>query len=184
MSAPVLLVPGYGDSGPRHWQSRWQRLCPRMRRVCLDDWDNIDADVFVDAVVAAVAAAGADVVVVAHSLGVHAAVRAVHRGARVGGLLLVAPPDPRAPAFPPSIRGFHDVDVAAVFAPAVVVVSVDDPYVDVDVARGYAAGWGADVVEVGVCGHINSATVPPLAPHGRFRVGVQLLQGLRARVLR
>jgi predicted alpha/beta hydrolase family esterase len=24
-STPVLILPGYGDSGPEHWQSHWER---------------------------------------------------------------------------------------------------------------------------------------------------------------
>ena len=36
--APVLILPGYGDSGPDHWQSHWERDDPACRRVVQDDW--------------------------------------------------------------------------------------------------------------------------------------------------
>jgi len=29
----VLVAPGLHNSGPDHWQSRWQRLYPRFERV-------------------------------------------------------------------------------------------------------------------------------------------------------
>ena len=39
MSAPpILVLPGYGDSGPEHWQSVWEAADPRARRVVQRDW--------------------------------------------------------------------------------------------------------------------------------------------------
>ena len=35
----VLIAPGLHNSGPDHWQSRWQRLFPAFERVQQDDWD-------------------------------------------------------------------------------------------------------------------------------------------------
>ena len=35
----VLIVPGLHNSGPEHWQSRWQRLYPQFERVEQDDWN-------------------------------------------------------------------------------------------------------------------------------------------------
>ena len=36
----ILIVPGWQDSGPDHWQSRWERSLKTARRVIQDDWDN------------------------------------------------------------------------------------------------------------------------------------------------
>jgi predicted alpha/beta hydrolase family esterase len=35
----VLIAPGLHNSGPDHWQSRWQRLFPAFERVQQDDWE-------------------------------------------------------------------------------------------------------------------------------------------------
>ena len=35
----VLVVPGLYNSGPLHWQSRWQRLYPSFERVEQAHWD-------------------------------------------------------------------------------------------------------------------------------------------------
>ena len=35
---PVLVLPGYGDSGPGHWQSLWEAEDGRFRRVLQRDW--------------------------------------------------------------------------------------------------------------------------------------------------
>ena len=36
-ASPVLLLPGWLNSGPEHWQSRWEALHGH-RRVEQDDW--------------------------------------------------------------------------------------------------------------------------------------------------
>ena len=38
VTTPVLVLPGYGDSGPEHWQSRWQAAGANFRRVLQRDW--------------------------------------------------------------------------------------------------------------------------------------------------
>ena len=35
---PVLILPGYGDSGPDYWQSRWEAADATCRRVVQRDW--------------------------------------------------------------------------------------------------------------------------------------------------
>src|SRR5436853_313879 len=37
-TTPVLVLPGYGDSGPEHWQSLWEAEDPACRRVVQRDW--------------------------------------------------------------------------------------------------------------------------------------------------
>jgi len=34
----VLVAPGLYNSGPLHWQSRWQRLYPAFERVEQEKW--------------------------------------------------------------------------------------------------------------------------------------------------
>ncbi len=80
-----LIVPGYGDSGPEHWQSQWQRQDARFRRVEQRDWFNPVCAEWVANLEDAVEAAGPDCVLVAHSL--------------------VAPPDPLGPAVSQPARG-------------------------------------------------------------------------------
>jgi predicted alpha/beta hydrolase family esterase len=36
---PVVLLPGIGNSGPDHWQSRWQEKHAGVRRVMQRSWD-------------------------------------------------------------------------------------------------------------------------------------------------
>lgn len=39
MTSPVLIIPGWGDSGPTHWQTLWERANPAFRRVVQRDWE-------------------------------------------------------------------------------------------------------------------------------------------------
>ena len=34
----IVIVPGWRDSGPAHWQSLWQQALPQAERVVQDDW--------------------------------------------------------------------------------------------------------------------------------------------------
>ena len=36
----MLVLPGIGDSGPQHWQTRWEARNPAFRRVIQCDWDH------------------------------------------------------------------------------------------------------------------------------------------------
>ena len=93
--ADILIVPGWLNSGPDHWQSRWERNLTTARRIDQDDWHAPDRDAWVANIVAAVSEASRPVVLVAHSLGViaiaHAAPKLV--SGSVVGAFLVAPAD-------------------------------------------------------------------------------------------
>jgi hypothetical protein len=39
---PILLLPGWLNSGPDHWQSRWQQLRPTLQRVDFGRWEDPD----------------------------------------------------------------------------------------------------------------------------------------------
>jgi len=161
MSADVLILPGIGDSGPLHWQTAWERAVPGARRVAEPDWAEPACATWVASLARAVAAAAPGVVLVAHSLGclqVANWARGAVRPVRVGGALLVAPPDPDGPAFPALATGFRPLARDRLPFPSVICASRDDPYADFDFARRLAADWGSRLVDVGCCGHINAAS--------------------------
>ncbi len=62
--APVLILPGYGGSGPLHWQSEWERVHPEFCRVEQRDWEHPDLGEWSATLEDAVAAAGAPPVLV------------------------------------------------------------------------------------------------------------------------
>ena len=91
----ILIVPGWLDSGPDHWQSRWERNLKTARRIEQDSWHAPDKDEWVGNIVKAVENAARPAVLVAHSLGVIAVAYAAPKlpAGSVAGAFLVAPPD-------------------------------------------------------------------------------------------
>jgi predicted alpha/beta hydrolase family esterase len=158
-STPVLLIPGIGNSGPDHWQSRWQAAAPNYRRVMQNDWDHPRCQEWVAALEQAVAQTGADSVLVAHSLGCLLVAHWMQgTRLRVAGALLVAVPDPDGSQFPKEAIGFAPVPRAPLSCPSIVVASQDDPYASAGFARACAASWGSRLVDIGKAGHINTAS--------------------------
>ncbi|MGH6868369.1 MAG: RBBP9/YdeN family alpha/beta hydrolase, partial [Methylocella sp.] len=74
--ADILVIPGLGGSGSDHWQSRWEAKIPAIRRVVQADWEKPGLAAWRDRIVEEVARAERPVVLVAHGLGVLAAVNA------------------------------------------------------------------------------------------------------------
>lgn len=160
--ATVVIVPGLGNSGPDHWQTRLERaLGEAARRVDVgaDGWDKPEMAAWLMAIEATVQRAPEPVVLVAHSLGCIAVAHWAREGAapRVAGALLVAPPDVDDDARVPSeVLDFAPLPMLPLPFPAVVVASSDDPFMDLDRARSVAAAWGARFEDAGAAGHLNS----------------------------
>ncbi len=92
--ADIIIVPGHGNSGPEHWQTRWEQKLGSARRVAQGSWTKPDFTDWQDNVVRAAEAATRPAILVAHSLGVITVVHAAKRlaGTKVKGAFLVAPP--------------------------------------------------------------------------------------------
>lgn len=171
----VLLVPGLGNSGPDHWLSHWERAL-RASRADLEDWDDPHPKDWVVNLDAAIAAAGQDVVLVAHSLGCAAVVHwAKGGGARsVRAALLVAPADVDSDAHvPPPARRFAPMPMGRLPFATTLAASTNDPYADFERSQEFARAWGARFVNLGPIGHINAESALGSWPKGRA-----LLEGL------
>jgi predicted alpha/beta hydrolase family esterase len=156
---PVLILPGYGGSGPAHWQTLWQRAHPEFIRVEARDWDRPDREEWVKALEAAVRESGPETLLVAHSL---ACLQVAHWAAttslKVHAALLVAPPDPDGAEFPEAATGFSPLPMMPFPFPSLVVGSTNDPYASPEFAPRCARAWGARFVSVGAKGHINASS--------------------------
>jgi predicted alpha/beta hydrolase family esterase len=181
----ILLVPGWSDSGPDHWQSRWERRLKTARRVVQDDWLNPQRDAWVEKILDTVAACQRPVVLVGHSLGVAAIVHAGQHltSSKVVGAYLVGPADVENSSFWPVTAGVTWEHERSGFAPlphtalpfaSVLVASSDDLYCTINRARALAAEWGSILVEAGACGHLNTQSGHGPWPEGLLRFGVFL----------
>lgn len=170
----ALIVPGIGNSGPRHWQTLWERQHPEWRRVQQRDWDRPVRDEWLQALESAMAEAPAPSVLVAHSMGCLLVAHWAQRSSLpVRAALLVAVPDPEGPCFPPAAQGFQPVPSEKLRFPSLVVASSDDPFGSVAHARRCATDWGSAFIEIGAVGHINADS-----GLGDWPAGLELLERL------
>ena len=176
MKPPVLIVPGWGDSGDEHWQTLWEKANPDFQRVVQRDWLYPICHEWVQALAAGIRAAGRPVVLAAHSLGCLAIAHCVREEKLpIHGALLVVPPDVERPDFPPVLEGFAPIPRDRLPFASIVVASRNDPFSDFARAEALAAAWGSRFVDVGEQGHVNTD-----AGFGPWPLGERLLDALRA----
>ena len=156
----VLVLPGWQNSGPEHWQSRWQAAHPHWRRVEQADWLHPRRADWVATLDAAAEAVPGQLVLLAHSLGcvtvAHWAATAPAAAARVRHAFLVASPDVERADLPAELADFAPAPRAPLPFPAMVVASRDDPYCRFERAQALAADWQAASWDVGTAGHVNA----------------------------
>lgn len=156
--ADIIIVPGYTNSGPTHWQSRWEEKLSTARRVEQAEWSKPVREDWTARVVEEVNKAERPVVLVAHSLGIPAVIHAIPEfRKRVAGGFFVAPPDVSNLAIRPKhLMTFGPYPRAPLPFPSLVIASRNDPYCSFDVAEDIAAAWGSQFIDAGESGHINS----------------------------
>jgi predicted alpha/beta hydrolase family esterase len=168
----ILIVPGHTNSGPDHWQSRWERQLSTARRVEQRDWDRPTRDEWVRRIVLAVERATRPVVLVAHSLGVVAVAHAAPLlpEGRVRGAFLVGLPDVEPEGFLPAVeRAFAPIPRDPLPFPSALVASRTDPTCAYDKAEDIAYAWGSALVDAGDSGHLNTESGHGPWPEGLMR---------------
>jgi serine hydrolase len=167
LSTLCFTLPGLNDSGPDHWQTRWEDLYG-FTRIHQRDWDHPDKEDWVHTIneVTAPFPAG-QVVLIGHSLACSAIAHWAERYQRcIRGAFLVAPADVDAPDFPEEATGFGPMPLGALPFPSLVVASGNDPYVRLERASFFAASWKSRFVSAGSLGHINAASAIGDWPEG------------------
>ena len=175
----ILIVPGYGNSGPDHWQTRWQSRLKTARRVEQATWEQPHVERWTEQLVRAIAAARKPVILVAHSCGVATVAHAASRlhDDRVAGAFLVAPVSESVAAKLPGIDpAFTPYPRDPLPFPSLLVASRDDPQCPYDDAGDMALNWGSTLVDAGPVGHINTASGHGPWPEGAMRFGWFLKQ--------
>lgn len=155
--SPVLLLPGWQNSGASHWQTLWEQRYG-YTRVEQDDWQWPRRGDWMARLEEVLLAAEGPCWLVAHSLGCQlVAAWAAHtrHGDRVRGALLVAPPDPEREDVPAQLHAWRPVPRQRLPFRATMVISADDPYCTPQRAGAMAQDWGATLVMAGALGHLN-----------------------------
>jgi uncharacterized protein len=171
-STRVLLLPGWLDSGPGHWQSRWQ--CQHgFLRVQQHDWVWPRRGDWMACLEEALLADERPALLAAHSLGCHlVAAWAAHSQHldRVLAALLVAPPDLDRANLPPQLTPWRPVVRQPLPMPALLVYSDDDPFSTPQASMELAADWTVPAWALGERGHINAESGLGDWPEGLHRL--------------
>jgi prephenate dehydrogenase len=158
-TASVLVIPGWQNSGPQHWQTLWEQQNPIFLRVQQRDWDTPHREWWLQRITEEVRQAPAPIVFAAHSLGciavAHWAEQSPPELSKIKGALLVAPADVDRKDTPAQLNDFRPVPKRLLPFPSIVVASNDDPYLATERAREMARNWGSRFVDIGPAGHIN-----------------------------
>lgn len=167
----IIIVPGWRNSSPEHWQSLWAQTLPNVERVEQDDWLTPKREDWVRTLEDLILSRPEPVIVVAHSLG---CITTTHLGAeaaaRIRSALLVAPADPERRAH---LADFAPVPYQSLPYRSVLVASSNDPYCPIRLAGAYARAWGSEFVRLQNAGHINVDS-----GYGPWPLGFALLQSL------
>ncbi|OQP88089.1 alpha/beta hydrolase [Rhizobium rhizosphaerae] len=157
--ADILIIPGYTNSGPDHWQTRWESKLASARRVEQAEWSKPVREDWVQRVAEEIAAATKPVVLVAHSLGVTTAIHALEQAGtgKIAGAFFVAPPDvANAEIRPKHLMTFGPYPRNRLPFPSLIVASRNDPFGSYEHAEAIADAWGSLLVDAGESGHLNS----------------------------
>jgi hypothetical protein len=173
----ILMVTGHGDSDSGHWQSRWQAKLPTARRVAQRDFARPRLQEWTEELVAEVGRSTRPTVLIAHALGaltvIHAA--AALAGSRVRGAFLVAPHGETYVVENEEIDlTFAHVPRRPLPFPAVLVASHSDSTCPILEAEERAVAWGADFVDAGDSGHLDTASGHGPWPEGLMRLAAFL----------
>jgi len=172
VDTPVLVLPGFGNSGPQHWQTLWELRHPEWQRVNLGDWEGPACEDWIHVLDAAVQACPSPPVLMAHSLACLLVAHWAHRSALVPkGAFLVAVPDPKSVCFPTVARGFAPVPLVPFMFRSLVVASANDPLGSLTHAEHCAMAWGSMFIDIGEAGHINVDS-----GHGEWKEGYDLFR--------
>jgi len=176
-SPRVLLLPGWLDSGPTHWQSRWEAL-HGDQRVHQDDWLWPRRGDWMARLDEVILESDRPTVLVAHSLGCHLVAawsRHSQYTSHVKAALLVAVPDTERDDMPPNLFSFRPIVRERLPFASLVVISSDDAYGSPERAAQIASDWGSATFSIGARGHVNGDSNLADWPQGR-----ELLRGLLA----
>jgi uncharacterized protein len=177
-----ILLPGWQNSAPDHWQSLWEAQLG-YQRVIQHDWMHplrgdwitrledhlLSIDERPAQYICRLETENAskiqqkndprDILLIAHSLGCHlvAAWAALSKNThRIRGALLVAPPDCVREQFPQEMKSWRAPVLQKLPFPSICVISSNDPFCDLAPGKAMAAAWGSRCIELGDKGHINA----------------------------
>lgn len=182
MTPHLLIIPGLGDSGAKHWQSFWLQKFPNSTKVIQDNWDEPQLDKWLARLDENIQQIQQPTILVAHSLAVSVVMHWIskYNNPNIIGAFLVAPADVNSPEHTPDfLRHFSPIPTSEIPFPSLVIGTENDTYISLERAKELALCWESDFVNIGQKGHINSES-----DLGYWEEGQSLLQQLITKINR
>jgi predicted alpha/beta hydrolase family esterase len=173
---PVLILPGWQNSGPDHWQSLWEKA-HGFTRVEQHDWLRPLRGDWIARLEDLVLQQAQPPVLVAHSLGcLLVAAWASHSKNThlVKAALLVAPGDAEREELRPVLTSWAPIALQTLPFRTQLLASRNDPYCRFERAETFAKAWGSALIDLGELGHINAES-----GLGDWDAGLALVNQLR-----
>ncbi|MBA4849942.1 alpha/beta hydrolase [Emticicia sp. BO119] len=154
-----LTIPGLASSGPKHWQTLWEKQYPYLfTRVEQDNWDLPVCRLWIEKLQHYIESLKKPTVLVAHSMG---CITVAHWAKNyfsplIIGAFLVAPADVEYSERLSFAEGFNPIPYTTLPFESVVVSSTNDIYATIKRSEYFAKGWGSTFLNVGDKGHINA----------------------------
>jgi predicted alpha/beta hydrolase family esterase len=155
----LLIIPGLGDSGEKHWQNFWLQKFSNSTKVIQNNWDEPQLEEWLERLSKTIQKIEEPTILVAHSLAVSLVMHWVsqNNNPNIVGAMLVAPADVDSPAHTPDfLRHFSPIPTQPIPFPSVVIGTENDTYMSLERAEGLANSWGSRFINAGQKGHINS----------------------------
>lgn len=173
-SPTLLIIPGWQDSGPTHWQTLWEKKFSATK-VMQKEWMYPQRKDWAHTLDETILKAKAPIILIAHSLGCHAVADWAAHGdtSKVQAALLVAPPDLDQADTPVEIQTFKPMRLERLPFKSILVGSTTDPYATAERLKIFAQAWGSDFKNLGDQGHINVT-----AGFGNWPAGEEVLATL------
>lgn len=173
MNTQYFIIPGYGNSGPNHWQTYFESQLPNCKRIEQKSWDKPLCEDWVNTIHEAIMASTPEnIVLVSHSMGgIAIALWAQKFNIKIKGAFIVAPPDLENPYMDLGLESFTPIPQIKLPFKSIIVASDSDHWITLDRSKEFAQNWGSKLIVLENAGHINSS-----AGFGKWDTGLELLK--------
>lgn len=166
-------LPGYGNSGPGHWQTWMEGRLQDCTRIEQHSWEKPDNTLWIQTIQSTIGDTDpSKVFIIAHSLGCIAVAHwAKKYKLTIAGALLVGPPDIENPYTNLGLESFLPIPDTSLPFPSLVIGSTNDHWASVSRVEEFAKSWGSQLYFEENAGHINTD-----AGFGPWENGLHLLR--------
>jgi serine hydrolase len=175
MSISYFTIPGDGNSGPKHWQTYFEKTWSNVHRINQKEWDAPTREDWIDTIENTLSSYDlSQVILVGHSLGCSAIAHwAAKYNKIIKGAFFVAVGDVDALPSDYPAKGFSPMPTQKLKFKSIVVASNTDPWVTLTRAKYFADCWGSEFMNIGDAGHINVDS-----GYGNWNKGLEILKSL------